>query len=529
MLLRCCLCALFTALALHAQTGHAEDCAASGTVVNAITGEPIPKATVTFRVALPGAPHSGASTDVAGKWAITNTTCGVASPTVTHAGFIDGHYQPSPGSGSSRRTIELVSGSPLHDLKIALMPEAAISGRVQDPDGDPIGGATVQVMRVTTWNGKRQLAGYGVPGGISDPQGNFRLAGFPPGRYLICANSREVTYPVGGGGGRIYKEDCYPGPLSSGVSSAMPVEGGREVRTTLTLTPVAGVRVRGKVSSAAANVRLLHPNGDVTSYAVPSDRDGSFEIYGVPPGLWIIEATGPRPLTGGIEPSVRAPLQVGDTDANGLTLVLQPPGSLSGAVRYELSHLVKAQAGAANSAVNLNLEPDDRYSRSGPVQWDASRLTFVFTEVQPALYRLHAYSSAPGTYVKSATLRGQDVLNQPLRVDGPTGVLEIVVSDDTGNLDATVTDADDHPASGAVVLIPRAGAPIIIDAGDDGKASRKNIPSGEYKAWAFDDIAKVPYAEEEWMAQNAGPSQKVTVTTAGTANVTLKRAAAPSE
>src|SRR5579871_5781377 len=60
MILRSCLGICLAALALHAQARPAEDCAASGTVVNAVTGEPIPKATVTIGVDITGNAHSGA-------------------------------------------------------------------------------------------------------------------------------------------------------------------------------------------------------------------------------------------------------------------------------------------------------------------------------------------------------------------------------------------------------------------------------------------------------------------------------------
>lgn len=521
MLLRIFACVFLAPMALQAQARPAEDCAASGTVVNAITGEPIPKATVTTGVTIAGVPHSGATTDAAGKWTITNTTCGAGSPTATHAGFIDGHYQPVPGSGSSHKTIELVSGSPLHDLKIALMPEAVVSGRVQDPDGDPIAGAQIRLLRVSVWNGRRQLSPAARTS--SDAQGSFRIESLAAGRYLVCAESRQITYPVGGGGIHIYRDDCYPGPESTGLSSAAPVEGGHEFRATLTLAPVPGVHVRGKVSGGAL-VRLLHANGDVTSYTANADRDGSFELHGVPPGSWLIEATTPSERPGAIRSSVRVPIEIGNSDVNGVTLSVQPPGSVSGTVRFELSH---SAAGAASSAVSVMIASPQ--NDSGDLRWDASHLNFEYPEVQHGKYQLYASSSALGTYVKSATFRGQDVMNQPLSVEGPTGPIEIVVSDDTGDIAATVTDADGRPASGAVVLMPRAGTPIVVDAGDDGKAAMKNIPPGEYKAWAFDNPATVPYTEDEWMTQNAGLPQKVTVTTAGTANVTLKRIAAPSE
>ena len=59
--------------------------------------------------------------------------------------------------------------------------------------------------------------------------------------------------------------------------------------------------------------------------------------------------------------------------------------------------------------------------------------------------------------------------------------------------------------------------------------SRKNVPAGEYKAWAFDNINLVPYADDQWMTQNAGPGERVTIASSGTVSVTLKRIAAPPE
>ena len=65
--------------------------------------------------------------------------------------------------------------------------------------------------------------------------------------------------------------------------------------------------------------------------------------------------------------------------------------------------------------------------------------------------------------------------------------------------------------------------------GDDGHATRQSFPTGDYRAWAFDDLSNVPYAEDDWMTQNAGPGEKVTVTKAGTANVTLKQMVVPPQ
>ena len=60
-------------------------------------------------------------------------------------------------------------------------------------------------------------------------------------------------------------------------------------------------------------------------------------------------------------------------------------------------------------------------------------------------------------------------------------------------------------------------------------ATNATMPTGEYRAWAFDNLSTVPYGEEDWMSQNAGSGEKVTVTSAGSTSVTLKRITAPAE
>jgi hypothetical protein len=260
-------------------------------------------------------------------------------------------------------------------------------------------------------------------------------------------------------------------------------------------------------------------------------RDGNFEAVSVLPGSYIVSAVVGAAQTGGTILYGEENVQIGASDVDGLRLTLEPAGSITGTVRFQLSNPASAQSGATNTIVNLSLTSDTRgQGVYGQQQWEANHLNATFSQVLPGQYTLLA--SVPpsyGTWVKSATLRGQDVLNHPFTVNGATGPIEIVVSDDTGNFSAMVTDADDHPASASIVLKPATGQAIIIQAGEDGNATRQGIPSGEYKAWAFDDITNVPWAEDDWMTQHAGAAQQVTITNAGTTNVTLKRMAAPSE
>jgi hypothetical protein len=104
------------------------------------------------------------------------------------------------------------------------------------------------------------------------------------------------------------------------------------------------------------------------------------------------------------------------------------------------------------------------------------------------------------------------------------------VSDDAGSIDVTVNDSDGHPAADAsVILLSNFGLRRVMLSGDDGHATQKNLPTGEYRAWAFDNITTVPYAEEDWMNQNAGSGEKASVTSGGNVTLTVKRQPAPKE
>ena len=548
MIVRICLCLFVAAALLPAQNGRggrggapgpvqpqapppATDCAASGTVVNGITGEPIPKA----MVSMGGTDGAGSATDTSGRWSMTNVTCGTRFVTATRVGFIPGNNaQASP---ATRPRIQLVSGTPVTSVKVVLMPEASVTGRVLDADGDPVESPQILLLRVVVQNGTRELNQMGFAS--ADSQGNFRFGRLQPGRYIVCASSRMVTYPVGGGAGLVYGESCFPGGSASGTASAMPIEAGREVRTSFTLTPVRGAHVRGSVAGVPITSSTEQPNGPrvmvqlvqvpngFAVHAAPMTPDGTFDIAAVPPGSYIARASLPTNQAGVPVPSAQATVEVGEADVNGVALTLQPPGSLSGRVRFEFSN----PATAANPPVDVTLVPaSGNFAGLIPrVHWDADHLNFDFANVPASPLRFNAHVNSAGVYIKSATLRGQDVLNNPVTVNGTTGPIDVVVSDDTGGITVTVNDKDDHPVAASVILVPATGMARILNAGDDGQASQKTFPVGEYRAWAFADLSNVPYAEAEWMAQNAASGEQVTVTSGGTANVTLKRILAAAE
>lgn len=564
MLLRCCTSIFLIAIAVHAQSGRGviggiigpvgpgqpqvrnpqgpppkTDCAASGVVVNAITGEPIPRAMVTIS-------SGGAATDAKGEWSVTSQTCGRWIPNATRPGFLNGF---TTSGDAAPRSIEFISGTPVRGIKIALMPEASISGHVQDTNGDPIQGAQVMLLRAQVQNGFSALAIN--QGANTDQFGNFVIGRLQPGRYLVCAQSIQSTFPQGGGEALVFSDECYPGPASQGPSGAFPVQGGRDVRVSLTLRATPGLHVRGTVSGVPENqgltVRLQKIQnemgragmfaqlGPATARPGQVRRDGTFDIANVTPGAYIARAQiGPGRGSGGASAEQR--IQVGGSDLEGIHLRLEPPGSLNGTVRYELTPTtapVAPNSGTPNPnqnpVVNINLNPvtPGGGGAFGQIKWDEDRRGFSWPQVAAGDYLLNV--NARQGYVKSATLQGQDVLTHPFTINGATGPIELVISNDTGAFNATVNDADGHPATATIILKPSAGQIITLRSGEDGVATRQGLPVGDYRAWAFDDISRVPWAEDDWMTQHAGASTNVTITKTGTGSIALKRLIAPPD
>jgi hypothetical protein len=525
---------LFSAAALHAQTPPpAHDCAASGTVVNAITGEAVADAMVTI-----GLHGAGAATDANGKWSVSDLLCEPVTLVAKHPGFFQGVYKTSH-SAPNPSNAQLVSGTPATDLKIAMIPEGAISGRVQDANGNPIEFADVEASEFAVTNGKRAFrSGQGT---VSNGRGEFRIDGVGPGRYVVCAKSGNKIYPVGGGAAEVYLGSCYPGEpsagaASTGTSSTIEIRG-REEQVSLTLRTAQALHVRGKVTGTSPprsiKIELAQWPGDPlrmrSSDGRPdlmtwvhegfTDEDGGFDLADVPPGEYRAEAI----TVDGEVLFAETRINIGNADLSDVRLALAPMGSIAGNVRFETSKPLPA--GSSDFVPLVQILSGGRIDNSADPVWE--HLNFKIANVAPGDYVLDVIPGAlKGMWVKSATLHGRDVLTQPMRVDGAAGPVEIVLTDAVSGVDITTKDVKGNPADGTIVMKTAAGGTVFAQT-QKGYVEKQGVPPGEYKVWAFDDLSTVPWADDEWMAQNAGPGEKVTVVSGEIANAAVTVTAAP--
>ena len=316
-----------------------------GQVVAADTGAPIRRAQV--RVSAPEAQDTRmTTTDEQGRFELKELVGGRYTVTASKGGFVSLQYgQRRP---SERGTpVDLPAGQTLEKVVIGLPRGSVIAGRVVDEFGEPLTGAQVTVQRYTYVNGVRQLRQAGQ-GDRTDDQGAFRVFGLPPGEYYVSATLRDDRGP------RAFNNDddvptsgyaptYYPGTTSAAGAQRVTVNLGEEVGGVtfgLTLVPLA--RVSGRVVGPAG----IAPVGPVM--AVPDDvagpgggnmrtgqvrADGTFEIVGLAPGRYILQAgRGRRPTNDLVG---RATVVVAGANVDNVIIPLAAPGIATGRVETD--------------------------------------------------------------------------------------------------------------------------------------------------------------------------------------------------
>ena len=119
------------------------------------------------------------------------------------------------------RPLKLADGQSLSGLTLALFHSSAIAGRVVDPNGDPVDGAGLRVLRLPkSGRGTPQMRAAGATNDI----GEFRVAGLEPGSYLLVAVPRQgmqddslPTHPV---------PTFFPGVTSPDQAQPIVIERG---------------------------------------------------------------------------------------------------------------------------------------------------------------------------------------------------------------------------------------------------------------------------------------------------------------
>lgn len=476
--------------------GQQKTCSADGSVFNSVTGEPVPRA----RVAVLNS-RSGVVADGTGRWNVADLPCGPMRLSASKPGFL-----PGPVT---------TTNAPAQDIRIELIPQAVVTGKVLDEAGDPVPNARVTVLLSLVVEGRRSF----VQGSVANTNdlGEYRIASLPAGKIFVCSSAPPDGPSFDSGDTTILGESCYPGPVEGGSAGALSLSPGREARVDFNLTRVPTVHIRGKLTGLpegmGAAVTLVRPGLISQSKVATMARDGSFEVRGVPPGWWTLSVdyweNGKRLLA-------RMPLEAGASDIDNVVLHVDSGVTLTGTVP------------ALPKQVNVSLRGAERMLGAGAPQWDKTRTTFTIGDAIPGSYML-SVNVPPPYYVKSAMLGGRDMSVEAVPILQSSGPVQVVIGDDGGSVQGQIQDADGDPAQGWVMLWREGRAPIQMPATPEGRFKMAGLAPGDYTVYAWDDIQQVEYADPEWMRRNGGQGLAVTVMAGQTADVKLTRAMAPQE
>lgn len=413
---------------------------------------------------------------------------------------------PTDGAiGAARKTVDLGGAGIQPDVQLWMAPWSMISGRVVDPDGEPVRDAQVRAGELEWMAGQRVLDVNQGRWVRTDEDGRYTLP-VHPGEYRIQVLPERDAYPV----------HYYPGVVYPGDAIPIRVIGGIDIPAVdVTLERVDQFRVRFSFPSANPA-----PPPDVQSAGLASRRNTSlmtaFRFLG--PGLqkreWEAQTlgdlgdstyqSGPFPpgeydLIVGSGRALRDQLTrirftIEDKDLDLGTIL---PGSYP-----DIPGRVTVGFGQAADTIQLDelpaLQFRDGIAGIGADSPVANDGTFTLERVPPGLYSLYSgvlpEDWPSGWYIAAVRSGARNVLTDGLVVgEGQIAPLEVVISGDAATLQGVVrTTSGDLVPGARVVLIPPGTSrgplsrfPATV-ANDAGAWALNDIPPGDYRLLALD-------------------------------------------
>jgi hypothetical protein len=493
----------------------------SGTVVNGITGEAIPRALVQ----LMGPLQQSQLTDSQGSFRFENIPEGRAFFMARKPGYFSSE-EMSRGGGRPRARV-MIAGD-VSSLVLKLSPEGIVGGIVTGDDGEPLENVRVRLKRQVISNGRKQWEAKSQA--ASDENGEFRVANLIPGTYYLLAEARRPATARAAAEPNVgYALTYYPAAPDLASASPIEVRGGQiaEIEFRLRSQPV--YEVKGVVTGMppgqrGANIEFTNRSGDSLAGNVRfNPEDGSFSAK-LPAGTYTVRAM----LYGPQGPGARASATITvAANLSGIRLPLLEARSIPVVVRTEFSQ--NSSTGITSAAlkndgparyVSVHLTGLDEIQSEANGGRENQSLTLQ--NVEPGRYGVQISPHGPW-YVASASYGQADLLHDDMVVTagGDARAIEIVLRDDGGSIAGSVV-SDNNAVPAIVLAIPerRPTNPKTQYTSERGFTINGLAP-GDYMLLAFDAADGLEYTNPEALEPYASRATHVTVSSKGTANVTL--------
>jgi hypothetical protein len=487
-----------------------------GHVVHALSGAPLARATVRLSASASSI-WLVAESDATGRFEFTGLPPGTYKVIGSRRGFLD---------HAARRLIALGRGEQVLDAEIRLPPECAIRGRVLDEGGDAVDGARVVVYRqIWRYGGKRWDRVNGLA--ETNDEGEYRVAGLRPGRYLVQAmDQRPAVDNHYGSPPRAYTVPVYH-PSAADQREATPVEVGLGVEARgvdirlVRVTRVPDVRVRGKVAGVAAG----------TLVSVVATMDGGFwggSMTAGPPAyeFELRLQPGQYTLSGSVYSG--GPAAYGSTslavtgDVDGVALILTPAPEVTGRISVAES----------DAKVNLKDVRVTLAALSGPpgayeLRSDAAGKIGPFPEMlrRPGHVAIVEVRGIPNDcFIREIRFGDKEISPDDFEIVS-SGELQIVLSNTAGKIAGSAVDADGKPFAGATVTLAAGDGKsrAVKQAADEaGNFQFANLRPGTYKLFAWEEVDDDLWPDPEFRKRYEDRATAITVGEGESKNVRLR-------
>ncbi len=531
--------ASFPAAAM-AQTNNEATFSLSGSVVNAVTGEPVGRALVQLR----STPPRSAFTDGNGHFEIDGLPAGRFAIGAQKPGYYNG-----PDDARSGFNFSVAVGPTSDAVTLSLSPFGVIYGRVTNIEGEALEHIPVRLTAAVVRNGRKRWEQMGSR--ESDENGVFRFPNLQPGTFYLAAgpSSDENEAPhfavsgkdsAGGAPRTGYPSAYYPNAPDLSSASPIVLAPGQQLQTEFVLPRVPLYRISGTIAGfspdAGVNLQLTTASGEILSLSPYFEQAlGTFRLDGVPPGSYVLKGFGRSARGEDLRASV--PVTVA-TNVNNVRLTLEPVTTIPIVVRKE-SHAdaSASQEGAVTSLsrrfstgvpVSVRLSPvgpslnvADTYST---LRENSGEHTPILENVEPGRYTVE-FMPQGGWYVQSAEYAGSNLLTDEMTVrSGASGPMQIVLRDDGASLEGTVKSGNASGHTGVVVILPQQGAekrPLFAGVYGDGGFRKEGLPPGDYLVFAAENGRHIEYDDPEVLQPYLSQATHVTLSAGQSGKVTL--------
>lgn len=484
-----------------------------GRVIYDDTNRPVRRARITLLKTdtSGGGMEKGGATDERGEFSIKDVAAGSYFVMVDLPGIITPFSSVDFDEEMSEQSAVIaikkdfdevsVNGTNTVNVQIRARRGGVITGRVNYQDGDPVINAQVIIMRKKNNRLTRFLTGVSpisMLGFRTDDRGVYRIAGLPPGEYVVGAseiNTREDARDEYAGMGMFGNSNLnvsyYQNETSLRQAKTIKVEAGQEAGDIdITLIDRASYTISGTVVARTGRkpVRarlVLQTKTDESALpffdsgpTAESDEQGRFSFTGIPDGTYVIKvdpASGTteedaqdlmkpvEPVPYGQSATTTAPtpqrpalvarqqeVTVSGGDLSGIVIEVSEGGRLQGTIVVEGNDKQLPQGLAVYLMSRDGVTGLERYSflqTGGGFQID---------KVPSGEFYITVQQLGDKFYVKSITSGSTDLMREPVKIASGASIdnVRITVSSDVATLQGRVTSAANaKPVRGAIVLL----------------------------------------------------------------------------